>query len=360
MLISKRLFGEVDGERVYEYTLKNENGIEISCLNYGCAITKIITPDDKGNYENIVLGFQDIDAYQANPPYLGVVVGRVAGRIQDAQFQLEGKTYTLASNNGQHHIHGGLQGFNKVMWDAEVAEKEQEAVIAFSYTSLDGEEGYPGTLAVKVTYTLNENNEFTIHYHGQTDKATLFNPTNHTYFNLSGNVKHDISEHCLKIDSSRFLELTPQLMPTGNFLDVKDTVFDFRAGRKIIEGIQSTDPQNIIAGGGYDHPFVLDSNHNKEIVLHDEESGRSLVVETDAVSVVLYTGSQLPTNLNVNGTQSRPFLGLCFETQGLPDAIHHSNFPSCILKKDQTFSAVTKYTFSVTEKATPSKSNSKI
>ena len=347
MLINKRLFGEVNGKKVYEYLLKNGNGIEISCLNYGCAITKIITPDDKGNYENIVLGFQDLASYQTNPIYAGVVVGRVAGRIQDAQFQLEGKAYTLASNNGLNHLHGGLHGFHTVIWDVEIANKEREKSIEFSYTSLDGEEGYPGTLIAKVTYTLNDQNEFIIHYHGQSDKTTLFNPTNHTYFNLSGNLKQDISQHCLKMDSSRFLEVTQQLTPTGKLIDVKDTVFDFKTGRKIIEGIHSVDPQNIIVGRGYDHTFVLDSHHDREIVLHDQVSGRNLVVETDAVTVVLYTGNAITSGLDIYGVKSRPYLGLCLETQGFPDAIHHSNFRSCILKKDQIFSSVTKYTFSV-------------
>ena len=345
MLVNKKLVGQIEGINVFEYTLKNENGIEVSCLNYGCAITKIMTPDNKGNYENIVLGFKELDDYQSNPTYLGVVVGRVAGRIKDAQFELEGKTYTLASNNGNNHLHGGLQGFHKVIWDVKIADKEQEAVIEFSYTSLDGEEGYPGNLTVKVTYTLTHNNELMIHYHGQSDQGTLFNPTNHTYFNLSGNLKRDISKHLLQMDSSQFLELTEELMPTGKFLAVQDTVFDFRKGRKIIHGIQSDDLQTIIAGRGYDHPFVLDSNKNKEIRLQDEENGRSVTIETDAVSVVLYTGNQIPHGLCINGIESKPYLGLCLETQGLPDAIHHGNFPSCTLEKDQVFSSVTKYTF---------------
>jgi aldose 1-epimerase len=347
MSISKRLFGKVDEKDVYEYTFRNGNGIEISCLNYGCAITKVMVPDRRGNYENIVLGFQDLADYQKNSIFAGVVVGRVAGRIQGAQFALEGKTYTLASNDGPNNLHSGPIGFHNVIWDAAISDKEQEAVLEFSYTSLDGKGGYPGTLTTKVTYTLNNKNEFTIRYHGQSDKTTLFNPTNHTYFNLSGNCKQDISQHSLKIDSSRFLEVTQQLLPTGNLLDVKDTVFDFKTGRKIMEGINSTDTQNIIAGKGYDHTFVLDSNNNGEIVLHDEESGRILTVETDAVGVVLYTGNHIPGNFNIYGVKSRPYLGLCLETQGLPDAIHHSNFPPVILQKDQIFTTATKYTFSV-------------
>lgn len=347
MAISKSVFGEVNGQNIYQYTLKNANGIEISCLNYGCAITKIITPDREGIFENIVLQFQDIASYTENPIYAGVVAGRVAGRIKNAQFVLEGQTYTVAANDGQNHLHGGLKGFHHAVWDAEIVDEEQQSVIRFHYTSLDGDEGYPGTLKMAVTYTLNNNNEFMIDYQGQSDKTTLLNPTNHSYFNLSGNLKRDITEHSLKIDSSRFLELRSDLLPTGKMLDVNNTVFDFRAGRKIIEGINSNEEQNKIVGHGYDHPFVLGSNHNREIVLYDEGSGRSLVIETDAVSVVLYTGNQIPDDLNIRGVKSRPYLGLCLETQALPDAIHHSNFPSCILKANQIFSSVTKYTFNV-------------
>jgi len=347
MSISQRLVGKENEENVYEYTFKNANDIEISCLNYGCAITKVVVPDRRGIYENIVLGFQDLADYKNNPIYAGAVVGRVAGRIKGAQFALEGKSYTLASNDGHNNLHSGPKGFQHVVWDVAIRDKEQETVIEFSYTSLDGEEEYPGTLTTTVTYTLNNSNEFIIQYQGQSDKTTLFNPTNHTYFNLSGNFRQDISQHILKIDSSKFLELTHQLLPTGKLLDVTDTVFDFRTGRKIIEGMNSTDPQTILAGGGYDHPFVLDSNHNGEIVLRDAESGRILTIETDAVGVVLYTGNHIPDDLDIRGVKSKTYLGLCLETQGLPDAIHHGNFPSCILEKDQIFTTRTKYTFSV-------------
>jgi len=347
MLISKELFGMENNQKVYEYTLKNANGVEISCLNYGCTITKMITPDRRGEFENIVLGFQDFANYKDNSMYAGAVVGRVAGRIKNAQFQLAGKTYTLASNNGPNHLHGGLKGFHNVIWDVEIIAEEEEAILEFYYTSIDGEGGYPGTLSMKIRYTLNNNNEFSIFYQGQSDDMTLLNPTNHTYFNLSGNLQRDISQHVLTIDSSNFLELTDQLLPTGRIVEVQDTVFDFRRGRKIHEGLHAPDAQIIIAGKGYDHGYILDSNLNGEMVLWDEESGRSLLIETDTVGVVLYTGNQIPDNLDMWGVQSRPYLGICLETQGLPDSIHHSNFPSCILNKDQIFSSMTKYTFGI-------------
>jgi aldose 1-epimerase len=347
MIINKRSFGEINGDDVYEYTLKNDKGVEITCLNYGCAITKIVTPDRNGNCENIVLGFKDPSKYKENSPYFGVIVGRVAGRIKDAQFELEDQTYTLVKNNGNNHLHGGLKGFSNVVWAGKIIDTEQKAVVQFAYISRDGEQGYPGTLQMQVTYTLNNDNEFIIHYQGQSDNSTLLNPTNHTYFNLSGNLKRDILQHILKINSNHFLEVDEQLLPTGNLLDVGETVFDFRNGRQIIDGISSEHLQNKLVGQGYDHPFILNRNNKGEISLWEEESGRKLVVETDAVGVVLYTGNQLPDNLDIYGVTSRKYLGLCLETQGLPDAIHHTHFPSCILKKDQVFSTWTKYTFSV-------------
>lgn len=344
MKVTKKLFGEINWENVYEYTLKNDKGIEISCLDYGCVITKIVTPDRHGKYENIVLGFEDIESYREKSPYFGAFVGRVAGRIKGGEFELEGRTYTLANNDGKNHLHGGVKGFNDVIWEAEITEGEDEIKIEFSYTSLDGEEGYPGNLDVKVEYILNNNNEFIIQYKAETDKITLFNPTNHSYFNLSGNLKRDVLEHSLKVDSSKFLEIDEELLPTGKVLEVSDTVFDFRKGRKIKEGVSSNYIQNKIVGQGYDHTFILNSN-NSEILLWDEESGRKLVMNTDAPAVVLYTSNQLEEGMDLYGVSSRSYLGLCLETQIPPDAIHHENFPDCILRPEEVFISRTKYTF---------------
>ncbi|MCT8975153.1 galactose mutarotase [Clostridium sp. CX1] len=346
MKVTKKLFGEINWENVYEYTLKNDKGIEISCLDYGCVITKIVTPDRHGKYENIVLGFEDIESYREKSPYFGAVVGRVAGRIKGGEFELEGRTYTLANNDGKNHLHGGVKGFNDVIWEAEITEGEDEIKIEFSYTSLDGEEGYPGNLDVKVEYILNNNNEFIIQYKAETDKTTLFNPTNHSYFNLSGNLKRDVLEHSLKVDSSKFLEIDEELLPTGKVLEVSDTVFDFRKGRKIKEGVSSNYIQNKIVGQGYDHTFILNSN-NSEILLWDEESGRKLVMNTDAPAVVLYTSNQLEEGMDLYGVSSRNYLGLCLETQIPPDAIHHESFPDCILRPEEIFISRTKYTFSL-------------
>lgn len=337
----QRAFGMMDNKEVIEFTVKNGNGIEISCINLGCVITKIYAPDNEGKAENIVLGFNSIEEYAVNPPFFGAVVGRVAGRIQQAEFELEGKTYNLVKNDGNNHLHGGLKGFNKVIWEAAPFENMNVAGVRFYYRSVDGEEGYPGNVTLQVTYTLNDRNEFTIHYGAETDQTTLINLTNHTYFNLSGDLKRDVLNHVLKMDSSKFLELNEELLPTGNLIDVTHTAFDFRSGRKIQDGAESDHPQNVLAGGGYDHPFILDG----PILLVDQESGRKLMIETDTPSVVLYTGNQLTDDLSVNIGNARKHLGLCLETQGLPDAIHHPSFPSIVLEKGQTFSSVTKYTF---------------
>jgi aldose 1-epimerase len=347
MKIVKETFGEINGQQVISYTLKNDKNLEITCLNYGCVITKIVTPNREGNYENIALGFEKLEDYEKFSPYFGAVVGRVAGRIRGAQFELNGETYELEKNENGNHLHGGLRGFSHVLWDADIIEKENEAGIQFSYLSPDGEEGYPGTVQVKITYTLNNDNEFSIHYQANSDKTTLLNLTNHTYFNLSGNLKQDILHHELRIDSNQFLELNEQLLPTGEILDVTGTVFDFRDSKQIKEGVISNHPQIKLVGQGYDHPFLLNNNHNNEIMLYDPESGRKLIVETDEVGVVLYTGNQLTDDLSVYGVKSKKYLGLCLETQGLPDAIHHPHFPSYVLEKDQLLTSTTKYTFLV-------------
>ncbi|WP_000862495.1 aldose epimerase family protein [Bacillus mycoides] len=347
MKVFQNVFGKVNGEDVYAYTLKNNTGTEVTCLNYGCVITKIMAPDRKGNYENIVLGFEEFENYESHSPYFGAIVGRVAGRIKGAQFELDGNTYTLVRNDQDNHLHGGLRGFSSIVWDAKIIESEKETGIEFTYISPTGEEGYPGTVHVKVMYTLNNENEFLIRYEAQSDKTTILNVTNHTYFNLSGNVKRDVLQHTLKMNSDQFLELNEQLLPTGEILDVTGTPFDFRTGRKIKDGVYSHYYQNELVGKGYDHPFLLNSNYDQEIILWDEESGRKLVVETDEVGVVLYTGNQLSDDFKISGVQSRKYVGLCLETQGLPDAIHHPNFPSYILNKNQLFSSSTKYTFQV-------------
>ncbi|GGB41906.1 aldose epimerase family protein [Fictibacillus barbaricus] len=347
MKILQKKFGEVNGHPVTSTTLINDQGMEVASIDYGCIITKVIVPDKNGQKENVVLGFESIDEYMKHSPYFGAVVGRFAGRIKGGSFELDGQSYQLEKNNMGNHLHGGLKGFDKVIWNSQVITGENETSIIYTYLSRDGEEGYPGNLEVNVKYTLSNTNEFSIFYEAVSDKKTLVNVTNHSYFNLSGNLKRDILDHQLTLKSESFLELDEELIPTGEILSVKGTPFDFRESRNIKDGSESGHVQKILTGKGYDHPFLLADNHNQEIVLKDSESGRVLTIETDQPGVVLYTGTQLSSDFKIRGVKSRKYLGLCLETQGLPDSIHHPHFPSSILDKNEVFRSTTKYIFSV-------------
>lgn len=347
MEIRSRQFGLHEGEEIQSYTITNDLGMSVSCLNYGCIITDILTPDHSGKLENIVLGFTEIEDYIEHGPYFGAMVGRVAGRIKDGQFELDGTVYNLAENEGNNHLHGGKKAFHNVIWDASIFQDEDKAGIEFTYISVDGEEGYPGNVKMTVKYMLNNENQLTISVEGITDQNTLLNVTNHSYFNLSGEVKRDVLAHELTLKSDQFVQLNEDLLPTGRFLDVTDTPFDFRMGRKIVDGTVSNDEQNVIAGRGYDHPFLLTKNNDKEIELYDVESGRHLIVETNQPSVVIYTSNQLAGDYKIGEVQARNYLGICLETQGLPDAIHHPQFPPIVLKKEEVYNWVTTYTFGV-------------
>ncbi|MGM0875308.1 MAG: aldose epimerase family protein [Bacillota bacterium] len=348
MKIVKEQFGEYKGEPVYSFSLQNSNGMKVTCITLGCIITEVITPNKAGEFENVVLGFDDVENYLENSPYFGAVVGRVAGRISNGSFDLDGQTYSLPTNENANHLHGGPEGFDRQLWEAKTLDGENEAGVEFSYLSKDGEAGYPGNLSVQVTYLLNNQNELNITYSATTDKKTLVNLTNHTYFNLSGNVKTDILSHKLKINSKQFLELSEQLIPTGKFLEVDNTPFDFREEKTIKEGISSDHNQIKLVGQGIDHPFLLENNHNQEIVLLDEENGRKLVVETDEPSVVVYTSNMLDDNFQIRDVQAKKYLGVCLETQGLPDSIHHPEFNPCILDVGDEYKTTTKYIFSNT------------
>lgn len=347
MNITEEIFGEVNGQVVKSFYMKNKNGMEVVCLNYGCIITEINVPDKEGNKENVVLGFDTMDEYVKHSPFFGCVVGRVAGRIAHSEFELDGVRYQLAKNEGENHLHGGEFGFDKQIWSATVEESSDEVKVAFTHESADGTEGYLGNLKVTVTYTLNNENELLISYYATTDQKTLINLTNHSYFNLTGNMKRDILDHELTVKSDRFLELNESLLPTGALMDVENTVFDFRDGRKLKDGILSEDPQNKLVGGGYDHPLQLSTNHQEEICLIDQSSGRKLMVETDEPCVVLYTSNMMTDSFDIRGVTARKHLGVCLETQHHPDAIHHSHFPATILEKDKVYETMTKYRFSV-------------
>ncbi|MDN3449535.1 aldose epimerase family protein [Planococcus sp. APC 3906] len=348
MKVEQRLFGQLEGRPVTLFTIENANGFRVSCINWGCIITGIMALDRHGKLENVVLGFETLEEYGSNPHFLGAVAGRFAGRIKGGAFSLEGKHYQLAANAGGHHLHGGNKGFSHVLWDSNVIQKEDGASIEFTYLSPDGEEGYPGNLKLSVTYSVRDDtDELAISYSAISDQTTLVNLTNHSYFNLSGNLKRDILKHRLTLDSCEFLELDKELIPTGELLPVANSVFDFRNGRKIYDGTVSGHPQNLYAGCGYDHPFILGNNQRGRIKLEDEESGRKLRVETTEPTVVLYTGNSLKGSYSFNGSKACNYLGLCLETQGLPDSVHQPHFPSAILEKGERYTSETRYTFGI-------------
>ncbi|MFY4773616.1 aldose epimerase family protein [Metabacillus sp. RGM 3146] len=347
MEIEKRLFGMLNDRNISAYTLKNDHGIEMTCIEYGCVITKLLVPNQNGKAENIVLGFEHLDGYLNHSPYFGAAVGRVAGRIKRGEFTLDGKEYQLDKNDGNNHLHGGDEGFSLKIWSAETNKGEDEASIRFTYSSRAGEEGYPGQADVSVTYTLTNQNELIIRYRGETDEPTLMNMTNHTYFNLSGSLDRTILDHKLFMNSSTFLELDEESIPTGKLVEVDETPFDFRKEQKLKTGKESNHPQTILAGNGYDHPFVLDKNlDGPEIILTDEESGRVLKVNTDQPCVILYTSNKLTDSVTLqDGVQVQKYLGVCLETQKHPDAIHHEHFPSIIVDENERYEAMTKWSF---------------
>lgn len=336
-------YGTFNNQEVQAFTLKNEAGLSVTCIDYGCIITEILTPDRNGTLENVVLGYDNLEGYLSDVTYQGAIIGRVAGRISAAEFELNGKTYSLDKNENNNHLHGGLTRFSNVVWDSKVIEEEDRVGVEFIYVSEDGEGGYPGTVEMKVTYSLNNKGELEITGTGIPEADTLLNITNHAYFNLSGDVKRDILDHELTIKSSRYIELGQESLPTGELIDVTGTVFDFRQGRKVADGPNSQDEQIVLVGQGYDHPFMLDE---QEIELYDEASGRQLTIETNQKAVVVYTSNTME-GFTMRHGEARPYQAICLETQGAPDAINHPNFPSIVVKKDEKYYWETKYRFSV-------------
>lgn len=349
MKVVKDKFGELNGETVYSFTLENRNGMKVTCITMGCIITEILVPDKYGKLENVVLGFDDVESYLKDSPYFGAVCGRVAGRISNGRFELDGHTYELPKNDQHNHLHGGPNAFDQKLWNAKEIGDHNLVGVEFSYNSKDGENGYPGNVSVKITYTLNDQNEFMITYKATTDKNTLINLTNHSYFNLSGNLKDDITSHNLRVNSNEILELNDNVVPTGKFMDVTNTPFDFREEKRIGEVISSTHEQIKLVGQGIDHPFILNDHQNEEIMLTDEKSGRKLIVETDQQSVVIYTSNMLGDTFNIRGIKARNYMGICLETQGLPDSINHPQFTPCILQVGEEYNTSTTYKFTVTE-----------
>ncbi|HRH49871.1 MAG TPA: aldose epimerase family protein [Panacibacter sp.] len=343
--ITKADWGEFDSSKVYLYTLTNSKGTEVKITNYGGIVTSFVTADKNGNKSSIVIGFDSLSGYLAKPPYFGALIGRYGNRIGDAKFTLDGKEYKLAANNGKNHLHGGLKGFDKVVWDAMVMNDTVPSLM-LNYLSKDGEEGYPGNLKVTVVYTLTDDNELKIEYNAETDKATPVNLTNHSYFNLTGDVSNTILNHSLMIDADNYTPVDTTLIPTGEIKSVKGTPFDFTTSKAIGKEIDAVQ-------GGYDHNWVLNKKDNslqKVAVLSDTLSGRSVEVFTTEPGLQFYTGNFLDGKfINRDGKAINQHTAMCMETQHFPDSPNKPNFPSTILKPGEKYHSETVYKV-VTEK----------
>ncbi len=347
--LERSVFGKMsDSLPVQLFTLTNRHGMQVGITNYGGRVVSLLAPDRHGKPADVVLGFDSLDGYSQGNPYFGALVGRYANRIGNAKFTLGGKEYKLAANNGPNSLHGGLKGFDKVVW--EVKERaESPPSIELTYFSKDGEEGYPGNLAVKVVYTLTEKNELRIDYSATTDRDTVLNLTNHAYFNLTGQMSENILKHVLTINADRFTPIDNTLIPTGELRPVDRTPFDFR--RPVVVGARiNADDEQLKFGKGYDHNFVLNhSGHELALSARVTEpgSGRVMEVLTTQPGIQLYTGNFLDGTIRgKGGVAYGQRSAFCLETQHFPDSPNKPGFPSAELTPGQTYRETTVYKFS--------------
>lgn len=344
--VEKRMFGKTKvGDSVDLYTLTNANGLETTITNFGGIVVSLRVPDRAGKMADVVLGFDALDGYLGDNPYFGAIVGRYGNRIAKGRFTLGGKEYRLATNNGPNHLHGGLKGFNKVVWQAQAT---GPASLKLTYLSRDGEEGYPGNLTTVVEYSLTDANELKISYTATTDKDTVVNITNHSYFNLAGEGAGDILGHRMQIYADRFTPVDSTLIPTGELKSVAGTPFDFRQPHSIGERIGAADEQ-IKFGGGYDHNLVVNGNPGTlrpAARVIEPKSGRVMEVLTTEPGVQFYSGNFLDgSNKGKGGKPYKHRYGFCLETQHFPDSPNRPKFPSTTLKAGQKMQSSTVYRF---------------
>jgi aldose 1-epimerase len=346
--IDEEVFGKLPtGQVVKQFTLRNRNGYEMKAINYGATITSFRMPNKQGIVEEVMLGFDTLEAYQTCSAYMGCVVGRFGNRIANGTFVLEGKKYEVVQNNNGQHLHGGTVGFDKVFWDAAIVASDEPS-IKFTYVSVDGEEGYPGRVTVHVTYTLTDKNELKIEYQAQTDKTTVLNVTQHAYFNLVGNVKRDILDHELILRADAYLPTTDVMIPTGERQAVKGTPFDFTQRKRVGAQIED-DHQQLRWAQGYDQCWILAENNAMKhaATVFEETSGRYMDVYTTEPGVQFYTGNHIGSISGREGVIYKKRYGLCLETQHFPDSPNQPSFPTTVLKPNETFSSTTVYAFGV-------------
>jgi aldose 1-epimerase len=342
-------FGRLaDGTEIGLFTLTNAHGLEVRAITYGAILVSVHVPDRRADLADVVLGFDDLQGYVERSRYFGAVVGRYGNRIANGRFTLDGRTFQLATNNGPNHLHGGVKGFDKVVWRTEPGQPERGTRVAFSYTSRDGEESYPGTVNARVTYEVTPRNELIVEYEATADAPTPINLTQHSYFNLAGEGRGDILGHVLALDADHFLPVDDTMIPTGEIAPVSGTPFDFRRPMSIGSRIDAAHEQ-LRRGSGYDHTFVLRGAPGLRRAAHvvDPASGRTLEIATTEPGVQFYSGNHLSGQLGKGGHAYERRTGLCLETQHFPDSPNHSQFPSAILRPGATYRSKTVFTFGV-------------
>lgn len=347
MNITRESFGVLpDSTQVYLFTLTNANGIQMKATNYGGIITTLLAPDRTGKPDDIVLGYDSLEGYLRDTPYFGAIIGRYGNRIANGRFLLDGQEYVLAPNNGQNSLHGGWQGFDKVVWDAHELRDSSSVGLRFHYLSKDMEEGYPGNLDVTIDYLLTNRNELAIHYLARTDRATPINLTHHSYFNLNGAGNGTILNHLMQINASRYTVVNENLIPTGELRDVAGTPMDFHLPVEIGERIAQTGGDPV----GYDHNYVLTNPgiNNLAARVTDTSTGRIMEVYTDQPGIQFYSGNFLDGSITgKHGKKYEQYFGFCLETQHFPDSPNQPSFPSTILQPGEEFRSTTIYRFLV-------------
>lgn len=342
--MQKDYFGTTpDGQEVHKYVMKNKNGLEVHVINYGAIITHLKTPDSSGEFDDIVLGYDELQGYLKSSPYFGAIVGRYGNRIAKGKFTLDGTTYSLAENNNGQHLHGGVKGFDKVYWNIEPV---SPAKLKLTYRSKDMEEGYPGNLDVTVYYTLTDDNALEIEYEATTDKKTVVNLTQHTYFNLTG-AKRDILDHVLTIYADRYVPVDKVLIPVGDLKPVNGTPFDFTNPTPVGQRIND-DHEQLKVGGGYDHCWVLNGQDSLKTAasLYEPTSGRYIEVLTTEPGIQFYSGNFLDGTITGKGgvTYSHRY-GLCLETEHFPDSPNRPEYPTVVLNPGEVYKTTTIYRF---------------
>jgi aldose 1-epimerase len=344
-----------DGKAVEVYTLRNARGMVVRAITYGAIIQAIRVPDRAGRLDDVTLGYDSLPGYLTDSPYFGAVVGRYANRIARGRFALEGRTYRLATNNGPNHLHGGLKGFDKVVWKAESFQRGDIVGVKFQHTSPDGDEGYPGTVQTSVTYTLTPDNQLLVEYRATTDRATPVNLSQHSYFNLAGEGSGPILDHVLTIDAGRYTPVDSTLIPTGELAPVANTPFEFREPTPIGARIGQNHPQ-LQYGKGYDHNFVLErsgSGLTHAVRVLEPRTGRTLDIFTTEPGLQFYSGNFLDGS--IKGKSGHVYghrTALVLETQHFPDSPNHPNFPSTILRPGQEYRSKTIFEFGVENRGT--------